>query len=68
MSTVQRGRLSAKVAPKYFHKEKTSNSDRWAIVARFFNPIVAVKVENAEEDVSDSDSDSDSEEECSGVC
>ena len=42
-STVQRGRLPSGVPSKFFHKKVVAPHDQRAKVARFFNPVVAVK-------------------------
>ena len=46
-STVQRGRLPSGVPSKYFHKKVVAPNDQRAKVARFFNPVVAVKSKGA---------------------
>ncbi|KAG7337868.1 hypothetical protein IV203_017745 [Nitzschia inconspicua] len=43
--TCRRNRLPKNVPPKYFHTEKTANGDKVARVARFQNPISAVKIQ-----------------------
>ena len=42
-STVQRGRLPRGVPAKFFHKQVVAPNDQRAKVARFFNPVTAVK-------------------------
>jgi hypothetical protein len=43
--TCRRNRLPAGVLRKYFHYEKTTPGDKYAKVARFIDPITAVKVQ-----------------------
>ena len=47
--TYRRDRLPASVPSKYFHKQKTDSSKRTK-VARFHNPVVAVKNVNTKDD------------------